>query len=69
MSLKAFHLVFIIASMILAGWMTFWCFMQFKDTQNRSYTLFAMACAASGISLMIYLIQFISKMKTLPHES
>jgi len=54
MSLKAFHILFIAISTLLAAGCSWWAF-------SNSITIFGAASAASAVALFIYGIYFIKK--------
>jgi len=64
MSLKAFHLVFISASVALAFGLSAWLFRNYFSPDGRvSDLLFAIGAVASGIGLIVYEYYFLKKTK------
>jgi hypothetical protein len=58
MSLKAFHVAFIVLAIALAGWVAVWAW-----AAGGGYVALAAASAASGVGLAVYLVRFLRKMK------
>ena len=58
MSLKAFHVAFIVLAIVLAGWIAVWAW-----GQGGGYTALAGAAAVAGLGLVAYLVRFLRKMK------
>ncbi|MBM3846540.1 MAG: hypothetical protein FJ405_09680 [Verrucomicrobia bacterium] len=65
MSLKAFHVVFILASLALCFGMSAWAFWQYSDNESSSQThlLLGTFCLISGICLGIYGRYFLRKLR------
>ncbi len=63
MSLKAFHLVFISASTVLALGFASWCFMEYRTQGNALYAVAAGAAAVSSAALVYYGLRFARKLK------
>jgi hypothetical protein len=64
MSLKAFHLIFIIASTILAFGCGVWGLKQFFSAEGRAWDLiFGLGSLAAGVGLIIYERYFVKKLK------
>jgi len=60
MSLKAFHLMFIILSAVLAAAFAVWCFRDFSKTLYVVLGLSSIACA---VGLAAYGVRFVRKTK------
>jgi hypothetical protein len=54
MSLKAFHVVFIAASILLAFGFAAWCFVQYADTRRATELIYGISSAAIGLVLIGY---------------
>ena len=65
MSLRAFHLLFIVMSVILTAFFAAWAFGEYRTGQNLSYAVTAVASLASGIGLSVYLVAFMKKTRRL----
>ena len=65
MSLKAFHLVFIAFSIILAAFMAAWAVSQYRALHDGTYLLTAIVCAAAGAGLAVYVAKFQRKVRRL----
>lgn len=65
MSLKAFHAVFIVASIALSLLAGVWGGWQFTAAGSRSGLGVAIAFAACGVSLVVYGIKALGKLKEL----
>lgn len=64
MSLKAFHLVFIIAAITLAFGFAAWWFKAFFAPEGRLWDLvFGLLSAAAGVGLIFYERYFLKKTK------
>ena len=58
MSLKAFHVAFIVLAVVLAGWIAVWAW-----GEGGGYTALAAAAALAAVGLVAYLVRFLRKMK------
>ena len=65
MSLRAFHVVFILISLTTAAFVAAWSLRYWSRTQETVYAVMSVASAASGVALAVYLTWFIKKSKTL----
>lgn len=63
MSLKAFHLFFIVASILLSAYFGGWCLQEYSDSQNRGIFLLSIASFISTTFLVAYLGWFLKKSK------
>lgn len=63
MSLKAFHIVFITASILLAFGFGAWLFRAFAATGSMWTFLFGVVSVAAGAGLIAYERQFLKKTK------
>ena len=65
MSLRAFHLLFIVMSVILTAFFAAWAFGEYRTGQGLTYAVTAVASLAAGIGLIAYLAAFLKKTKRL----
>ena len=65
MSLKAFHLLFIALSIVLAAFVTAWAISQYRALHDVSYALAGLAAAATGAALAVYGAAFQRKARRL----
>ena len=65
MSLKAFHLLFIAISIVLAAFMAAWAVGQYRALGDASYVATAVASVAAGAGLAVYGARFQRKMRRL----
>ena len=65
MSLRAFHLVFIGVSVMLAAFVAAWAGAQYQEVHALSYALTAVGALASGVGLGFYGAAFQRKTKDL----
>lgn len=65
MSLKAFHVVFISASVLLAFGFTAWCLSGSPQAVSGGRLAAALTAAASGLGLVAYEVWFLKKMRRL----
>lgn len=63
MSLKAFHIFFILCSILLAGFFAFWQYENYAAAQAQTSLIAAAASAAVAVSLVFYLFWFLKKLK------
>jgi lipoprotein signal peptidase len=54
MSLRAFHLLFISMSVVLAAFVAAWAAEQYQTSQSVSYALTAAGALASGAAMAVY---------------
>jgi hypothetical protein len=67
MSLKAFHLVFIIASIVLAFGFGVWLAWQYFSAGGVWNLIFAMVSFAAGVGLIFYERYFLKKTKNVSY--
>ena len=65
MGLRAFHLFFILVSIILTAFFAAWAAGQYQVVHEVSYAVAAAAALASGVGLVIYGAAFQRKTKQL----
>jgi len=63
MSLKAFHIVFISISILLAFGFAGWSFHYYSEVGQGIYLGSCIASALSGIGLIVYEVNFLRKFK------
>ena len=61
MSLKAFHLVFILASIALGVWFGIWCMGEYSFTESALTLGMGLLSFASSVGLSVYLGWFLKK--------
>jgi len=64
MSLKGFHVLFIILSVFLSGFFSYWLLGRYSFEEAGIYLIGAGGSAACGIILLAYLILVIQKFRT-----
>lgn len=65
MSLKAFHLLFIAMSVILAAFVAAWAMGQYRAVGDASYIATAVGSALVGAVLVVYGVKFQRKVRNL----
>ena len=65
MSLKAFHLLFIAISVVLAAFFGAWSFNEYQAGRNIAFAASGVASLAAGIGLAMYGAAFQRKAKSL----
>jgi hypothetical protein len=66
MSLKAIHIVFIVASCLMTAFVGGWSFHEFFTAgHSAAYLFFGIACVAAFIGLLAYGRYFLKKLKHL----
>jgi len=66
MSLRAFHLLFIGLSVVLAAFVAAWAGQQYQTLHQISYAMTAVGALATGLGLALYGAAFQRKMRRLP---
>jgi len=66
MSLKAFHVVFITASVALAFFVAAWCFRASPEETSGARVAAGLVSVACGVGLAGYEVWFLRKMRGLP---
>jgi hypothetical protein len=68
MSLKALHVVFVSASVMLAGVVAFWGFSRFLSPEGtRADLVYGIAAVVSGLALLAYGRYFLNKLKNISY--
>lgn len=68
MSLKAFHIFFIIISIVLTVGFGFWGVRDYSNSKNVINFILGISSFVGGGALAIYLVWFFSKMKRISHS-
>ena len=63
MSLRAFHIFFIVCAIGLAFGFGVWQYQEYQLSPSGTALLFAAGSFLSGLALMVYLVWFIRKIK------
>jgi NO-binding membrane sensor protein with MHYT domain len=63
MSLKAFHLIFVTASVLLAFGLAAWSLVNYFEVKRTTDLVFGLASALIGLGLIIYGRYFLKKLK------
>jgi hypothetical protein len=63
MSLKAFHIFFILISSAMTFGFAVWAFLSFKSGGNSLMLAVAVASCVAGFGLIIYGVRFLKKLK------
>ena len=61
MSLKAFHLFFIVISILAAFGFSFWAFQNYQAANDSTFLKIAILSALTGAGLVVYGIFFVRK--------
>ncbi len=68
MSLKAFHLVFIVSAILLAAGLAAWSWMNYFSPQGgRSDLIGGIGCSLAAVGLVGYEIYFLKKFKNVSY--
>ena len=67
MSLKAFHVVFITASILLAFGFGAWSYFAYKDQGKTADLIYAIGSTSAGIALVIYFKIVLRKLKNISY--
>jgi hypothetical protein len=67
MSLKAFHVVFVAASILLAFGFGAWSYFTYKDQGNMVDLVYAIGSALAGGTLLIYFKFVLRKLKNISY--
>ncbi len=67
MSLKAFHIVFVAASILLAFGFGAWSFLNFRDEGRTLDLVFGISSVAAGIGLIIYGKAILRKLRNISY--
>lgn len=61
MSLKAFHVAFVVVSVLLAGFVAWWAFGHWSHHGGVGYLLAAGGAVGAGVALVVYGVWFARK--------
>ena len=67
MSLKAFHIVFVTASILLAFGFGIWSFLDYQDQGAKADLIYGIGSALAGIALLIYAKAVLRKLKNISY--
>ncbi len=67
MSLKAFHIVFVVASTLLAFGFAVWSLMTYSDGKRLVDLVFGIVSALCGMGLIVYGRYFLKKLKNISY--
>ena len=67
MSLKAFHLVFIVAAILLAFGFAAWALWNYSEAGRMLHLLYGIGSAAAGVGLIFYFKYVLRKLKDMPY--
>ena len=67
MSLKAFHIVFVTASVLLAFGLAAWAFVNYAETRRTNDLAAGIGSAVAGLGLLVYGRYFLRKLKNISY--
>jgi hypothetical protein len=67
MSLKAFHIVFITASILLAFGFAAWSLVAYRDQGGFNYLIYGIGSALCGVALVFYEVYVLKKLKNISY--
>jgi hypothetical protein len=67
MSLKAFHILFITASVLLSFWFSWFELSRYADSREAMDLWFGGGSCVAGVSLIAYGIYFLKKLKNISY--
>ena len=67
MSLKAFHVVFIVASILLSFGLAFWSLTNFSNSGRTGDLVYGLSSGVIGLGLMAYGVYFLKKLKNISY--
>ena len=65
MSLKAFHIVFVAASVVLMAFLSGWSLLAYQETHSTEYLVWSLCAASSVVGLVIYGRFFLRKLRNI----
>jgi len=65
MSLKSFHLFFIVVSVLMCGWVTAWGVHEYRHHGDSGAMGLAVVCCVLGFGLVVYGIKVFAKFREL----
>jgi mannose/fructose/N-acetylgalactosamine-specific phosphotransferase system component IID len=63
MSLKAFHVFFVAATVVLMAFLSGWSFLAYRETQAVEHLVWSLCSAASVVGLVMYGRFFLRKLR------
>lgn len=63
MSLKAFHVVFVAASVVLMTFLSGWGFVSYQETRSSEYLVWSLCAACAVVGLLVYGRFFLRKLR------
>jgi hypothetical protein len=63
MSLRAFHVIFIVCSILMSIGFSFWAYLNFQHYHTAGYLWTAILSLACAMGLVVYFIYFVVKIK------
>jgi len=63
MSLKAFHIIFVGAAVVLMAFLSGWTFLAYRETGSAEYAVWSLVSAVSVIGLIAYGRFFLRKLR------
>lgn len=67
MSLKAFHVVFVAASVILMVFLSGWCFANYRESGSGGDLLWSVLAALAVVALIVYGRYFLKKLRNISY--
>lgn len=67
MSLKAFHIIFVTASVLLAFGFAAWAFVNYAETRRVADLATGIGSLISGVGLLVYGRYFLKKLKNISY--
>ena len=67
MSLKAFHIVFVTASVLLTFGIAAWSLVTYADTNRAVDLATGVCCGVAGVGLLVYGYCFLKKLKNISY--
>lgn len=67
MSLKAFHIVFVTASVLLAFGLAAWAFVNYTETRRMTDLAAGIGSSVAGVGLLAYGRYFLKKLKNISY--
>lgn len=65
MSLKAFHTVFVAASVVLMAFLSGWSYLAYRETRAAEHLLWSLCSAVSLVALVAYGRYFLKKLRNI----
>jgi len=68
MSLKTFHLVFVVLSVLMCGWVTAWGVHEYRHHGDGGAMGLAVVCAVLGLGLVLYGVKVLAKFREIESQ-